>query len=264
MKGINNSNAINGSGTTYIENEVTQTAEIAQDLAIKDNATLIISADNIKSENDVTNNGRLALVGGTLNKGIASDGVTEVRDDLTIAEGGSISGNSLELGSNDLTVSATTDALNLSGFTNQNGATLNTQNGIINGDGVTLELDSSIVDSEYTIGTTSESKDDKILANTLYNPEGNYFNYTRQGDVLGKIDLTDDQKGIKLSESGVNWKEWEKGDSLGDTLMLVNTDETNEVKTLNFATQDVNYKVSDDAGETKGSVAINGVSSNQR
>ncbi len=132
---------------------------------------------------------------------------------------------------------------------------------VINGSGVTLELDRAITASMYAIGTTSESKADTIAANTLYNPEGNYFEYVRQGDVLGKIDLTEDQTGIKLEANDVIWGTWEKGDPLGDTMMLVNTDETNSVKTFNFATPDDNYQISDNLGATKGDLAVNGVSS---
>lgn len=117
---------------------------------------------------------------------------------------------------------------------------------------------------DYVIGKSLKTFDDKIKEVT--NWQDIYNRYQREDLTYGKLTLstkntTNDSLGITVSK--IVEGEKELVGPLGDTLRLVNNAENISKKIFEFNTEKDEYKVSQNLEQTKGSVIINGIQSDE-
>ena len=119
----------------------------------------------------------------------------------------------------------------------------------------------SFWDTEYLIDTIGGTTvNDDIEADTSWD-KVYYSHITADEFVYGKLqlDTTDTENdSISIAESSRSGGGTEDV-SMGDTLMLVNQDESNEVKTFTAPADGAEYSANANMGATKGTLSINGV-----
>ena len=124
---------------------------------------------------------------------------------------------------------------------------------------------SELGNDEYLIGQSNSIIDDEIKSVT--NWKDIYNRYSQDHFTYGKLSLT---QTVTTNDSiGIHVTRIEDGElvfveNLGDTLRVVNNDETNETKTFEFDSSSDEYKVKEDLGQTKGTVNIEGVSDGEK
>lgn len=124
---------------------------------------------------------------------------------------------------------------------------------------------SELGNDEYLIGQSNSIIDDEIKSVT--NWKDIYNRYSQDHFTYGKLSLT---QTVTTNDSiGIHVTRIEDGElvfveNLGDTLRVVNNDETNETKTFKFDSSSDEYKVKEDLGQTKGTVNIEGVSDGEK
>ncbi len=124
------------------------------------------------------------------------------------------------------------------------------------------ELEDKLAATEYLVKTEIQSADTEIKA--VNNWDYKYYQTDTTINYYGKLGLattntTNDSIGINITRTESNSAQ---GDSMGDTLALMNRLETTEERQLNFDASSNIYEVSENLGQTTaGTISINGVSS---
>ena len=137
---------------------------------------------------------------------------------------------------------------------------------ILKDSSVDLELElsdytkSQLGNTEYEVSVVTHNRDDVVQANNTWDTEYNYK--TQDEAFLGTMGLattTNENDSIGITLNGKSeLKEIVVGDSMGDTLKLVNELNTEEGKTFDAPSENSSYTVSENIGETKGTVSIDG------
>ena len=124
------------------------------------------------------------------------------------------------------------------------------------------ELEDKLAATEYLVKTEIQSADTEIKA--VNNWDYKYYQTDTTINYYGKLGLattntTNDSIGINITRTESSSTQ---GDSMGDTLALMNRLETTEERQLNFDASSNIYEVSENLGQTTaGTISINGVSS---
>ena len=124
------------------------------------------------------------------------------------------------------------------------------------------ELEDKLAATEYLVKTEIQSADTEIKA--VNNWDYKYYQTDTTINYYGKLGLattntTNDSIGINITRTESSSAQ---GDSMGDTLALMNRLETTEERQLNFDASSNIYEVSENLGQTTaGTISINGVSS---
>jgi len=123
-----------------------------------------------------------------------------------------------------------------------------------------------VVDGKNLISSIETDRTtDEIKEETKWNEE--YNEKFKLSETFGKLDLvkingSDKNNGLNVTIDEI--KEQNVIRSLGDTLKLVNSDETNTDKKFTFDSADNIYNVKENLGETKNALTIKGVSDKEK
>lgn len=289
---------ITGNGTTNIQGEVVNNAQISQDVDVQ-SGQLTTSADKISG---IINNDAALLLNGKLTNTVTGSGTTTANGSLTLASGAGFSGtlnmnsavistadniiSNYNIGTMQNTGSFTID-MDLASNTADKFITGNNSKGTIyidslnfqnigaisettkiqildsNGtDDIQLALNSAISGQDFVLGRVSRDEQDTVNAVTSY--DDTYHTYERGGDLygsltLGQTETTNDSIVVNRGETKWDENRTETG-LLGDTLALWNELKTLQDKEFNFD-EAATYTLTSDLGDTNGSnLSINGVS----
>lgn len=293
------SHNISGEGSTNIQGEVVNEAQISQNVDIQTNGKLTTSADNVSGT--INNNADLIL-SGNLKNVVTGSGKTTANGSLTLANGAGFAGtldmNSANISTSDNVISnynigtmqntgKFTIDMDLLSNTADKFITGNASKGTIyidsinllnvdslsestkiqvldsNGsDSIQLALNSAISGQDFVLGRVSRDEQDTVNAVTNY--DDLYHTYERGGDLYGSLTLgttSTKNDSIEVNKGETQWdSDRTETGLLGDTLALWNQLETDQNKEFNFDKAET-YTLTSDLGNTNGSnLSINGVS----
>lgn len=293
------SHNISGEGSTNIQGEVVNEAQISQNVDIQTNGKLTTSADNVSG---TINNDADLILNGNLKNVVTGSGKTTANRSLTLANGAGFAGtldmNSASISTSDNVISnynigtmqnagKFTIDMDLLSNTADKFITGNASKGTIyidsinllnvdslsestkiqvldsNGsDSIQLALNSAISGQDFVLGRVSRDEQDTVNAVTSY--DDSYHTYERGGDLYGSLTLGQTETindSIVVNRGETQWDETRTETGLlGDTLALWNQLETDQDKEFNFD-EAATYTLTSDLGDTNGSnLSINGVS----
>ena len=293
------SHNISGEGSTNIQGEVVNEAQISQNVDIQTNGKLTTSADNVSG---TINNDADLILSGNLKNVVTGSGKTTANGSLTLANGAGFAGtldmNSANISTSDNVISnynigtmQNTGKFTIDMDLLSNAAdkfiTGNASKGTIyidsinllnvdslsestkiqvldsNGsDSIQLALNSAISGQDFVLGRVSRDEQDTVNAVTNY--DDLYHTYERGGDLYGSLTLgttSTKNDSIEVNKGETQWdSDRTETGLLGDTLALWNQLETDQNKEFNFDKAET-YTLTSDLGNTNGSnLSINGVS----
>ncbi len=125
---------------------------------------------------------------------------------------------------------------------------------------ISEDAQSELGNNKYELAQTTHNRDDVVVAENTWDK---VYNHKTQDEIfLGTIGLAttvNENDSIGITLNGESYlKDIVVGEKIGDTLKLVNQLDTAEEKTFDATADGETYTVSEDVGESKGALSIDG------